>query len=193
MPPVAADLVRVVLLTGARIGEICTMRNGDVDRSGSIWVYRPRSHKNQHRGHTREICCGPRAQLVLRRHLKDDPEAFVFSPREQAELIRQAKRDARKTPVQPSQVDRSMANARRKPGERFNHNSVGVAIRRACRRAGVEAWHVHQLRHLAAQEITRELGAEAARAALGHRSVQMSAHYAGVDRKHAAEVAARVG
>jgi integrase len=108
-------------------------------------------------------------------------------------MIREAKRAKRKTPVQPSQADRSKPDAARKPGERFNHTVVGKAIQRACRRAGLPHWHPHQLRHLKAQEIMRELGAEAAWATLGHRSVQMTAFYAGVDLKQAADVAQRVG
>ena len=41
--------------------------------------------------------------------------------------------------------------------------------------------------------IMREFGLEAARSALGHRTLSMSLHYAGIDLKRAAEVAAKIG
>ncbi len=43
---VVACMVRVQRLTGARPGEICTMRTADITRTGDVWEYRPRHHKN---------------------------------------------------------------------------------------------------------------------------------------------------
>ena len=71
--------------------------------------------------------------------------------------------------------------------------AVNRAIRAACKRAGIERWHIHQLRHSASLTFTRELGLEAARAALGHATVNMSAMYAGHDLEAAKNVAQRVG
>src|SRR5262249_36011500 len=61
LPEVAA-LVRLQLLTGMRPGEVCIIRPCDIDRSGSVWVYRPAHHKNSHRGHHRAVALGPQAQ-----------------------------------------------------------------------------------------------------------------------------------
>lgn len=55
LPQVVADMVRVQLLTGSRPGEICILRPRDVDRSGTLWVYRPAYHKTQHKGKKRQI------------------------------------------------------------------------------------------------------------------------------------------
>ncbi|HWB14334.1 MAG TPA: hypothetical protein VG826_34230 [Pirellulales bacterium] len=45
LAPVVADMVRFQRLTGARPGEICSLRPCDVDRTDDVWVYRPASHK----------------------------------------------------------------------------------------------------------------------------------------------------
>jgi integrase len=50
LPPTTADIIRILQLTGARCGEICSMRVADVDRTGQIWIYRPRKHKTKKRG-----------------------------------------------------------------------------------------------------------------------------------------------
>jgi integrase len=64
MPPVAA-MIRLQLLTGMRPGEVCQMRACDLDTSGEVWLYRPASHKTQHRGKARVVALGPCAQGVL--------------------------------------------------------------------------------------------------------------------------------
>jgi integrase len=81
-------MVEVQRLTGARSGEIVRMRTQDIDRAGPVWVFRPSTHKTAHRGHVREIYLGPKAQQVLGSFLKEDPEAYVFSPREAAAEFR---------------------------------------------------------------------------------------------------------
>lgn len=191
--PAPADMVRVMLLSGCRVGELCKLRGCELDRSGEQWVYAPARHKTRHRGHVRNIVFGPRAMLILRKYLKADPDAYLFSPAEQAQQIREKKRAARKTPVQPSQVDRSNPNAKRKPGKHYTQRSVNQAIERGCIKAKVERWHTHQLRHTAALNVLREFGPEAARSTLGHRTLNMTLHYAGVDLEKAAEVARKIG
>jgi integrase len=78
VPHLAAPLVAMVklqLLTGARPGEIASLRPRDVDRSNpASWVYRPGSHKTEHHGRDRVVVLGPRAQSVLSPWLLDrDP------------------------------------------------------------------------------------------------------------------------
>lgn len=169
------------------------MRMADLDRSGPIWFYVPPAHKTKHHGHKRTIAIGPQAQLLLRGYLKDDPKAFLFSPAEQDKIIKEKKRTARKTAVQPSQVDRRKLSAKRKPGDHFTVHAYNRSVVRGSRKAGVGKWHVHQLRHSAALMIEREHGAEAARAVLGHKTLNMTLHYSGIDTKRAAEVAAKTG
>lgn len=189
MPATPADMVRVLLLTGARVGELCQMRTGDLDRAGPVWLFTPEKHKTAHRGHRRVIALGPKAQLILRRYLKDgDPDAYLFSPAEEDARRKAEMRAARKTPVQPSQVDRSRPGAGRKLGPCYTSRAVNHAIRRACLKAGVPLWHTHQTRHAAALLFMREHGAEAARSALGHKALNMTTFYAGIDLQRAAEI-----
>lgn len=194
LPPHIHDMVLFQLRTGARPGEVCAMRPCDIDRSKDVWVYRPESHKTAHHGHVRAIAIGPKAQEALRRHLEAAAaDEYVFSPLRQDREIKAAKRAARRTRVQPSQMDRSHPGAVRKPKTRFGPTAYARAIARACKNAGVPHWHPHQLRHTAALLIEREHGAEAARATLGHKTLNMTLHYAGIDLKRAAEVAAKMG
>lgn len=75
-------MVKIQLLLACRPGELVTMRPREIDRSEAVWVYRPRLHKTMHRGKDRIIPIGPRAQLLLKPWLPDDPDRFCFpSPR----------------------------------------------------------------------------------------------------------------
>src|SRR5262249_52884377 len=52
LPPVRA-MIELQRLTGARPGEVCILRDCDVDRSGPVWLYRPTRHKTTHKGKDR--------------------------------------------------------------------------------------------------------------------------------------------
>ncbi len=80
LPHVLVDMVRFERLTGCRPGEVCKIRPMDVDRSGEIWLYRPASHKTEHRGLARIIFIGPKAQEVLLPYLLRDSQSYCFSP-----------------------------------------------------------------------------------------------------------------
>jgi integrase len=76
--PQMKAMVKIQLLLACRPGELLQMRQGEIDRSGPVWLFRPSSHKTEHRGKTRVIPIGPRAQLLLKPWLTDDPDALVF-------------------------------------------------------------------------------------------------------------------
>ncbi len=169
------------------------MRSRDVDTSGSVWTYRPESHKAEHHGRERVIHVGPRAQAVLRPWLRAEPEAFLFSPAEAMAERRSALRQSRRTPVQPSQRDRRKRDPRKSPGVRYDTDSYRRAIAYGCKRAGVAKWHPHQLRHNAATRLRKEFGLDTARAVLGHSSTPVTEVYAERDSRAAAEAMERVG
>jgi integrase len=160
---VVRGLVDVLLLTGARPGEICRLRPRDLVRTGRVelrpglwldagkcWAYLPTKHKNAHRNHGRVILFGPRAQGVLAPFLEGrDADAPVFSPRE---------------------ADRTKRPGGRLPGEQYSVGSLCHAIHRAGRRAGVPPWSPNQCRHNAASRLTAEFGLDLARIVLGHRN-----------------------
>jgi hypothetical protein len=74
-------MIRLQLLAAMRPGEVCVIRPCDVDRSGDVWEYRPRKHKNATLG-TCVIYIGHQAQDISRPYLERDPESFCFSARE---------------------------------------------------------------------------------------------------------------
>src|SRR5437773_5200905 len=84
-----AAMIQLQLFTGARPGEVVIVRTGDIDRSGAVWLYTPRSHKTEHFGCDRTIFLGPRAQAIVAPFLKMDPQRFLFSPAD-AETNRRA-------------------------------------------------------------------------------------------------------
>jgi integrase len=209
LPPVVADMVRLQRLLGCRPGEICQLRPCDLDRSGEIWLYRPRTHKTEHHGRPREIAVGPRAQAILLPYVVRDALACCFSPAECQRRRYVAMRAARKTTVQPSQRDRRRPRPRRTPQSSYTKDSYNRAIRRACDRADREAHktapdvraetrlvprrHPNQLRHAAATEIRRRFGLEAAQVVLGHSRADVTQVYAERDGKLAGEVARLIG
>ena len=134
LPPIVADMVRLQRLTGARPGEICTIRPCDVDTSTAVWAYRPESHKTQHHGRERVIFIGPQGQDVLRPYLLREKTSYCFCPAE-AEAHRLKERHAaRVTPI--GYGNRPGTNRKGKPkrssGRCYSTASYGQAIRRGC-------------------------------------------------------------
>jgi integrase len=175
--PIAA-MVRIQRLTGARPGEICSMRGCDLDTTGTIWLYRLAQHKTAYRGKTRVIAIGPRCQEVIKPFLKLETEAYLFSPRDALANLRARQRAARKTKVQPSQVCRKKRKPKRTPGLRYKTTAYSAAIRLACVKHGIEHWHPNQLRHSHATDVRRQFGLEAAQVALGHAAADVTQIYA---------------
>ena len=203
-------MIQLQILTGARPGEVVSMRGTDLTMTGKVWEYTPVSHKTQHRGRERVIFLGPRAQMIVRQFLKPNLAAHLFSPAD-AKIEHFADlRTKRKTPMTPSQRNRTpKAKPEKSPGERYTVTSYGRAIRNACRKADRQAhedqptkpadrvlvpdWHPHQLRHSSATELRRQFGIESARVILGHSSAVTTELYAEADRKKAKEIIGQVG
>jgi integrase len=66
-------------------------------------------------------------------------------------------------------------------------------VLRACKRAGVSAWSVLQVRHARATEVRERYGIEAAAATLGHRRVETTQIYAERNDRLAQDVAREFG
>lgn len=60
----------------------------------------------------------------------------------------------------------------------YSSASYGRAIMRACAKHDIPRWNPHQIRHHASTEALRKHGVAAARALLGHKSLNMVARYA---------------
>lgn len=189
-------MVRLQLLTGMRSGELVIIRAADIDRTGAVWVYRPVTHKSAHKGKVRAVPLGPKAQELLAPFLErvgDDAAAYLFSPKISMKGHREALRKTRKSPVQPSQRNRSKKRPRRCPGDRYDSHTYCRAIARACEAARVEPWHPHQIRHAYATAIRQSHGLEAAQVLLGHASAKITEIYAEANGTLGQKVAAEVG
>jgi len=188
-----AGMIRVQRLTGMRPGEVCKMKRSEIDMSGDVWVYRPTRHKTSWRGKERAVGIGPRAQDVLREFFTLAIDDYVFSPA-RARVERFATmREARVSPVQPSQRCRKKHKPRRRPGEHFTRHSYANAVNRACAKAGVAPWHPNQLRHTFATEVRKRFGLEAAQVGLGHAKADVTQVYAESNAELMAAIAAAVG
>jgi len=206
-----AAMVKLQSLTGARPGEICSMKIGEIDRTGPTWEYRPATHKNAYRGQNRIIYIGPRAQQILRPFLmRLDPKAYVFSPAESLAEIRQRRSDARKTPLEYGNLPGTnrVRRPRKQPGDFYDVSSYRRSIAYACVRADrwakggvvvgnderiIPTWHPHQLRHNCGTQVRAEFGLEAAQAILGHRSLAATQIYAEKNKEIAQKIAATIG
>jgi integrase len=186
-------MIELQRLTGMRPGEACMMRTCDINTQGRIWEYRPESHKTAHRGKCRVIFIGPQAQEILKPWLRTELGAYLFQPCESIAERRANMRANRKSRVQPSQQCREKAMPKRRPGERYRPDSYRWAIAKACEKAGVDAWHPHQLRHSAATRLRREFGLDVARAVLGHSSPVVTEVYAELDQAKAQEAMGKIG
>lgn len=182
-------LIQLQLLTGARSGEILGLRRIDIDTSGKVWVLRPDFHKTSYINREREIQIGPRAQAVLREFLVGKgPIDYVFSPKD----ARKEKGEGLPSRRRPDQKP-TPCRTERKIGEHYTVCSYHRAITRACDEAGIPRWHPHQLRHVAATNIRREFGLEAAQAVLGHARADVTQIYAEVNREKAIAVISAIG
>ena len=120
LPAVVADMVRFQRLTGCRPGEVCSIRQMDVDRSAEVWLYRPEDRKTAHHDRERTIFIGPKAQSVLMPDLLRPADSFCFSPAE-AEKQRLAElHAARVTPMNCGNKPGSnkVRHPKRRPGDR---------------------------------------------------------------------------
>lgn len=196
-----AGMIELLWHTGMRPGEVCQLRPADLDRSGSVWFYRPRSHKTQHFGRERVIPIGPRGQEVLKKFLSRVPtpaaDAPLFSPRDAMAELRAARRKSRKTPLWPSAEKRQARDRKhlpkKQPSDAYTPSSFQGAVSRACKAASIPPWSPNQLRHAAATRIRKEKGLEAARTVLGHASAAVTEVYAEIDTRLAAQIMAELG
>ena len=191
-----ADIVDILRLTAMRPSELCNMRVKDIDRSGSVWEYRPEHHKTEHRGNQRLIPLGKRAQKILRKHLDDrEPGEYVFTPKRAMLSKWKDLRESRKSKLTPSQDKRDKTRTAAEKTKRFSDRitpyTLSKIVKAACQRA-IEAgklsqpWTPYELRHTAITEVREKFGAEAAQHFAGHSNLDTQKYY-----DHSANVTAK--
>lgn len=195
LPKIVADMVRLQRITGARPGEVCSIRPCDIDQKDEVWVYVPCEHKTEHHEKDRIIPIGPKGQKLLKPYLQRPAESFCFSPAEAMQQKREAATAARTTPASCGNRPGTnrVANPKRKPSDRYTTDSYRRAIHRACESLKIEKWSPNRLRHTSATEIRRRFGIEAAQVICGHESADVTQIYAERDLELAKKVAREVG
>lgn len=223
--PVVSAMVDLELLTGMRPQEVRNMTWGQIDRSDpdAPWCYVPVRHKTKHRGKTRRIFIGPKGQAILGEFLKANPSAIIFSPRDSEALRRAQQREARKSPLTPSQRKRDSRLKKRQVAEQYTKDSYRRAIIRGCEKAfGMPdnlrkmdaklpeaekqrlrkqaqqwrsefCWSPNQLRHSCGTLLRQKFGIDAARTVLGHTDKRTTEIYAERDFSQAKRIMAESG
>jgi integrase len=196
-------MVQVQRLALMRPNEVCRMKVGEIDRSGDVWIYRPRKHKGTWRGHDKAVALGkPEQELIAPRLLDKKSDQAVFSPKDS--VTEKKERDAtnRKTKISPSQIkhaEKNAANSKCRAREHYESRSyaqsVGYAIVRANKTLPpdqrIPHWTPYQLHHSGVTEITLENDGnlDVARAVAGQRSIKVTQGYNHADLKIAIEQA----
>jgi integrase len=190
-----ATMIQLQQLTGMRPGEVVLIRPCDIDRTSTVWVYRPSRHKTEYKGHERRVFLGPKAQVLLHPFLDRHSESFCFSPSEAEAERHTRRRENRKTPIyaSPSAESTKPVKGRRPPRECYDRDSYRRAIEYGIRKAGTPHWHPHQLRHACGTLVRSRFGLDAAQVILGHRSASVTEIYAEADAHKAADIIQRIG
>jgi integrase len=154
--PVVIDMLRLIWLTAMRPYEVCDIRPYDIlTDDKECWLYIPGrdkspigDHKTARFGRIKVIPLTRAAQEVLKPRIKDfASKDYVFKPRE-------AVKDLEHLIV--------------KTREKYDHNTLCRACKRACERAKVKEFVPYDLRRTVATGTRALLGKEAAKVLLGH-------------------------
>jgi integrase len=185
---VVADMLHIIWATAMRPSEVCRMRPFDISRDDpDCWLYVPGSdagpvgeHKTAHLQRVRAIPLASEAQAVLKPRIKNFRATdYIFSPVEAVQEYMDKRLDDRKTPT--SCGNRRGTNRKEhpmlRPGKMYKSLILNGALKRACKRVGVERFTPYDLRRSAATRIRSELGKEAAKLLLGHVSTDTTDIY----------------
>jgi integrase len=208
-----AAMVQLQALLGARPTEICLLRGRNIDRSRQVWWYKidpnqvylegpSDQHKTAHHegadgsAQVKLLPIGPKAQEILKPWLRENPDEYLFQPKEARQAMYEARRN-RDTPLWRShlecQASKRKAKPKRAPGKHYNRHSYARAIARACQRAGVPHWHPHQLKHLCGTEVRKKYKQEGSRAYMGHSKLATAEIYAEKDMELVEQIALELG
>ena len=195
LPQILGDMVRVQRLIACRPGELCQLTPGMIDRTGDVWEAKLTKHKNAHRGQSRTLSIGPKAQAIVLPYLLRGESEALFRPMDAEKKRREALHAARVTSMSCGNKPGSnrVRKPLRKPGTKYTTQSYAKAIKRVCEVNGIEHWAPNQLRHAAATEARDSMSLEAAAARTGHKDIKTTMHYAKLSDELRREVARKLG
>lgn len=180
-PHVSAEvwaMIQLQLHSGARSGEVVSLRVKDIDRSDTPWIARILEHKTAYRGEARTLYFNADARATLAPFLFGKaPEDYLFSP---ATAERKRRSEGAKCCRRPGQK-KTVTHTARSLGKHYSTDSYRRAIVRACEAEGIPTWTPHQLRHTAATRFRSQHGLELTQKLLGHKTARITEVYAEVD------------
>ena len=154
--PVVRDMLNLIWLTAMRPYEVCDMRPYDIlTDDDKCWLYIPGrdkspvgDHKTSRFDRIKVIPLTKAAQKILKPRINNfESKGYIFKP---AEAVKDLERLTVKT------------------RDKYNHNTLCRACKRACERAKVKEFVPYDLRRTVATGTRALLGREAAKVLLGH-------------------------
>lgn len=105
------DIFDLMLLTGARLGELINLTAGMINCGDDIWRADLLHHKTAKKGKCRGLFFNSTAQLILRRYLSANPDQRLFKIRRNSDgnAIKRACDKAGVTPFVPHQLRHTVA------------------------------------------------------------------------------------
>lgn len=213
--PQVAAMIRLQLLTGMRPGEVLGMKPEEIDRSEAVWIYEPTKHKNDWRGHARQIPLGPTAQEILTPYLNRPASEPLFSPieaedwrNEQRVINRDRNRKLSLKDLKRREARRKKSKARKSKRPKRNQycpdsyrRAITYGVTKSNRERAKQSkdyivakkWSPYQLRHSFATNMRRRHGVEAAQLGLGHARTNIVDIYAEKNLALLIELAQREG
>ena len=154
--PVVGDMLRLIWHTAMRPYEVCDIRPYDIlTDDPECWIYIPGrdkspvgDHKTARFGRIKVIPFTRSVQSILKSRINDyQSREYLFSPQEAVTDLKHLEVNCR---------------------EKYDHNTLCRACKRACIKAGVEVFVPYDLRRTVATGTRAILGKEAAKVLLGH-------------------------
>ena len=167
VPAPVAAMLHLQWLIGVRPDELCLMRTMDIDRSDAkVWTYVPGS------------------ELAFGRHKN--------AWRGQSRTIHLGRRSQLLLTPWLNESDPTAFIFRLSRGQgHYTPGPYANAVRKACKRAGIEPFVPYQLRHAAKRRVERLAGTGGAKAFLGQESIESTKQYASQQDQELAKELAR--
>ena len=180
LPPVVADLIRFIALTGCRPSEAMRATQEQFDTTQPTWVWDIPEHKTDEHDIERIVAIGPRCRKILQRWWSGKkPDEFVFS-----------RGDLKRSITRYSVRMRKLKT----DGEQFTQEDLRQRVIRAAKKAGVSHWTPYRLRHTGLTEARKHGGLDAAQSRGGQVDSQtVEKHYAAPDISKQVDFAERYG
>ena len=180
LPPVVADLIRFIALTGCRPSEAMRATQEQFDTTQPTWVWDIPEHKTDEHDIERIVAIGPRCRKILKRWWQGkQPDEFVFS-----------RGDLKRAKTSSTVKMRKL----RTDNQHFTQEDLRQRVVRAGRKAGVSHWTPYRLRHTGLTEARKHGGLDAAQSRGGQVDSQtVEKHYAAPDISKQVDFAERYG